>query len=219
MEWMYLNLRYPLLARTTWSIFPAARYFSSQIARWAGQLQPFKPLSSMASSHASLYTPWLKNTNIWDDVKNQLFWANKLPNTIFTIGVFQWFKRFVSRGHPLIFSTDFMGKPHGLDTAGVLPLHRAATAAAAARLRRLQWPCAPPGVKAGAIFGNDIFLKEKKIKGETPVFWWLFFFFKVKLLKRQSLFRENANFSMGHLGIWVSTDRARREKWRARCNL
>lgn len=73
MEWMYLNLRYPLLARTTWSIFPAARYFSSQIARWAGQLQPFKPLSSMASSHASLYTPWLKNTNIWDDVKNQLF--------------------------------------------------------------------------------------------------------------------------------------------------
>ena len=73
MEWMYLNLRYPLLARTTWSIFPAARYFSFQIARWAGQLQPFKPLSSMASSHASLYTPWLKNTNIWDDVKNQLF--------------------------------------------------------------------------------------------------------------------------------------------------
>jgi hypothetical protein len=120
-----------------------------------------------------------------------------LPNTIFTIGVFQWFKRFVSRGHPLIFSTDFMGKPHGLDTAGVLPLHRAATAAAAARLRRLQWPCAPPGVKAGAIFGNDIFLKEKKSRGKPPFFGDCFFF--------QSQIVETAIFISGKCQFFYGT--------------
>ena len=50
--------------------------------------------------------------------------------------------------HPLK-TIGFPWFSHGF-SAGVLPLHRAAAAAAAAtaRLRRLQWPCAPPGVKA-----------------------------------------------------------------------
>jgi len=92
--------------------------------------------------------------------------------------------------------------------------------------RRRRGPASPPSValrtawsEGWGHFWERHFFEGKKNQGGNPRFLVIVFFFKVKLLKRQSLFRENANFSMGLLGIWVSTDRARREKWRARCNL
>ena len=120
-------------------------------------------------------------------------------------------------------STDFIPWFHGFPMAWTPqvsyhstepprpPPPRPGFAAFSGPAHRLEWRLGP--------FLGTTFFWRKKNQGGNPRFLVIVFFFKVKLLKRQSLFRENANFSMGLLGIWVSTDRARREKWRARCNL